>query len=342
MSHDLSSARLRLVAATPDLLHAELAGHAALAAALGVAVPGEWPPEFYDENAVRWTLDKLQDPAWLGWSSYYLVADGTLVGLCGFKGPPDATGTVEIGYGLVPSAQGKGYATEAANRLIDRALTVPAVTRVTAETMPALLPSIGVLERCGLRLLGEGSERGVIRFELTKADAEAGHRAIAPHVRSLVRLLGHMAWANRQALDAVRGAAGDRSRTLALLSHILGAEHTWLTRILGEAATVAVWPTLTLEQATELSGQNERRLREIIFGLTPNDLRRTISYRNSAGEEFATSIEDILLHLFMHGSYHRGQIAQQQRIDGQVAAPSDYIAFARGASAAGRVSGGKP
>lgn len=342
MSHDLSSKRLRLVAATPDLVRADLAGPAALAAALGATVPGEWPPEFYDEGAMRWTLDKLQDPAWLGWSSFYLIASGTLVGLCGFKGPPDASGTVEIGYGLVPTAQGKGFATEAAIALIDHALTVPTVSRVIAETMPALLPSIGVLERCGLRLLGEGSERGVIRFELTRADAEAGRRTIAPHQRTLVRLLGHMAWADRQALEAIRGTSGDRTRSLELFSHILGAEHTWLTRILDEPATVAVWPTLSLEEAAELARENELRFRALIFSLDPTELRETIGYRNSAGEEFATSIEDILLHLFLHGAYHRGQIAQQQRNDGQVAAPTDYIAFARGASAAGRVPGEKP
>lgn len=339
---DLASRRLRLVAATPALVQADIDGHAALGQALGVTVPGEWPPQYYDEGAMRWTLDKLKDPAWLGWSSFYLIADGTLVGLCGFKGPPDSTGTVEMGYGLIPSAQGKGFATEAATALIDHALTVPAVSRVTAETMPALLPSIGVLERCGLRPLGEGSERGVIRFELTRADAAAGRRAIAPHLRSLVRMLGHMAWADRQALGAIRNASSDRARSLELFNHILGAEHTWLTRMQGAPATVAVWPRLDLEQATALAEQNELGFRAFVFGLSEADLRRTISYRNSAGEEFATSIEDVLLHVFMHGAYHRGQIAQQQRIDGQLAGPSDYIAFARGASAAGRAPGATP
>lgn len=340
--HELVSARLRLIAATPAIVEADLAGQGALAAVLGAEVPSEWPPEFYDEAAMRWTLDKLQDPAWHAWSSFYLIADTTLVGLCGYKGPPDASGTVEIGYGLVPPAQGQGYATEAANRLIDHALAVPAVTRVVAETMPALLPSIAVLERCGMRLLGEGSERGVVRYELTRADAAAGRRTIQFHIRSLVRLLGHMAWADQQALQAIRSAAGDRAHSLALFSHILGAEHTWLTRILGQPATVKVWPTLDLDQAAELAAQNEMGFRALIFGLSVADLRRVISYSNSAGESFATSIEDILLHVFIHGAYHRGQIAQRQRLDDQAAAPTDFIAFARGASAAGRVPGGKP
>jgi RimJ/RimL family protein N-acetyltransferase len=40
---------------------------------------------------------------------------------------------------------------------------------VIAETLPELTPSIGVLGKCGFHLIGEGSEPGVIRFELTRA-----------------------------------------------------------------------------------------------------------------------------------------------------------------------------
>ena len=42
-----------------------------------------------------------------------------------------------------------------------------------AETLPELTPSIGVLRKGGFALIGEGSEPGVIRFELTRAAYEA-------------------------------------------------------------------------------------------------------------------------------------------------------------------------
>jgi RimJ/RimL family protein N-acetyltransferase len=39
---------------------------------------------------------------------------------------------------------------------------------VIAETYPHLTPSIGVMEKCGLAFAGEGSEEGVIRYELPR------------------------------------------------------------------------------------------------------------------------------------------------------------------------------
>lgn len=41
------------------------------------------------------------------------TSDGLAVGGLGFFGPPDASGRVELGYGLVPGARGAGLASEA-------------------------------------------------------------------------------------------------------------------------------------------------------------------------------------------------------------------------------------
>ena len=88
----------------------------------------------------------------------------TLVGVVGYKGMPK-DGTVEVGYGIVAEHQRRGYATEATRALVDQAFATPGVTRVIAETLPGLAPSIGVLEKLKFTLIGEGSEPGVIRYE---------------------------------------------------------------------------------------------------------------------------------------------------------------------------------
>jgi len=59
-------------------------------------------------------------------------SDGLAVGGVGFKGPP-AGDVVEIGYGLVPSARGHGYAAEAVGQLIQIAAEA-GVTTIRADT----------------------------------------------------------------------------------------------------------------------------------------------------------------------------------------------------------------
>lgn len=334
----LITRRLRLIPTTIDLLHADLAGPVALSAALGFEVPVSWPPEHYDAEDMRRTLGQLeQDPAAAAWTLHYVVTTGGQVaGIAGYKGKPAPEGTVEIGYSVLERFQRDGIAAEAAGALVERAFQSPEVQRVIAETLPHLLPSIRVLEKNGFRPVGQGSEPGVIRFELTRGDFEAGRREIPGHLRHLLRLLGHQAWADARALDALEGAVPSAPEALRLLAHVLGAEHIWLARLRGVAPLQAVWPELNLAGCRQLAVENELGYREFIFGLAPADLRRIVSYRNSAGQDLATAIEDILLHVFLHGAYHRGQVAQRLRLEGSVPEATDFIAFARGTPAAVR------
>lgn len=171
--------RLTLVPATVATVQAALDGPDALAATLGAVVPAGWPPQFVDAPALEFILARLdaglEQAAW--WMYFVLLprdgASPTLVGSAGYKGPPSADGTVELGYGIVSEYQRRGFASEATRGMVARAFRFPAVRRVIAETLPELTPSIGVLQKCGFRLIGEGSEPGVIRFEITRAEYAA-------------------------------------------------------------------------------------------------------------------------------------------------------------------------
>lgn len=154
------------------------------------------------------------------------------------------------------------------------------------------------------------------------------------HIRSL---MDHMAWADEQLLESLRQPSVPQ-RALDLYAHVLGAEHVWLTRLEQRAATVPVWPVMTLEECARLAVENRDAFRAYVSRLTSGDLRRTVHYRNSAGDEFDNAIEDILVHVAMHGSYHRGQVTMLVRDAGAEPQPTDYIAFVRGAPAATRDS----
>jgi RimJ/RimL family protein N-acetyltransferase len=90
---------------------------------------------------------------------YYRITrsdDGRAIGGLGFKGRPDA-GCVEIGYGLVPSARGHGYAAEAVIALLTVAAD-HAVSRVIADTTPDNIASQRTLIRAGFRLVSADAE----------------------------------------------------------------------------------------------------------------------------------------------------------------------------------------
>lgn len=82
-------------------------------------------------------------------------ADRTAIGQLGTKGPPDANGTVEIGYGLNPAYWGQGYASEAVGALLAFLLAQPTVRRITAETLIDNQASMRVLEKLGFARIGE-------------------------------------------------------------------------------------------------------------------------------------------------------------------------------------------
>lgn len=82
-------------------------------------------------------------------------ASRSVIGSAGFKGPPDETGMVEIAYGIVPTFEGRGYATEAAAALVSFAASTGRVRVVRAHTLPANNASTRVLAKCGFQRVGD-------------------------------------------------------------------------------------------------------------------------------------------------------------------------------------------
>ncbi len=168
----IKSERLNLIAATSELINKDIAGREVLAEALDVIVPESWPPDLYGSRAMQFALTQLGDVSERGWSFWYLLTAEDpceLVGICGFKGRPDESGSVEIGYSILSAYQRRGYATEAVTRLVGWAFSHHNVTEVCAETFPHLRQSIQVLKKNGFEYTGAGSETGVIRYAIKRS-----------------------------------------------------------------------------------------------------------------------------------------------------------------------------
>ncbi|MFJ5637944.1 GNAT family N-acetyltransferase [Streptomyces goshikiensis] len=80
--------------------------------------------------------------------------DFEAIGGLGFHGPPDEDGAVTIGYGLVPVAQGRGYATEALRGLL-RFARAHGVRQVRGDTDRGNTASQRVMAAAGMKPVGE-------------------------------------------------------------------------------------------------------------------------------------------------------------------------------------------
>jgi [ribosomal protein S5]-alanine N-acetyltransferase len=109
----------------------------------------------------------VADPGDQAWGHRQVVerASGLVVGGIGFFGPPREGGEVEVGYGIVPSRQGCGYATEAVAAMLAMAWADPRVTAVVAGTDPGNAASQRVLEKAGFRRVAADGE---FRYRLSR------------------------------------------------------------------------------------------------------------------------------------------------------------------------------
>jgi [ribosomal protein S5]-alanine N-acetyltransferase len=140
---------------------------------LGAQITADWD-DF--APAMKVSRDKLRrNSALLGWWTH-LVLTGTppvIAGVCGYTGPPNAQGVVEIAYGTAPSFRGQGLAKWAAAELIRRAFHDTRVRVICAQTLPEENASTRVLRKVGLTFvgLGEDADVGTVwRWELARVE----------------------------------------------------------------------------------------------------------------------------------------------------------------------------
>ena len=141
----------------------------------------------------------------------------------------------------------------------------------------------------------------------------------------LRRQFAYNAWANQEVMAAIRAGGYDTSRSLQLLSHVLAAEQLWLDRLKQVQQTIPVWPEPDLAWCVGKVAELKRRWSEYLELATSADLSQTISYKNSKGESWTSTILDVLTHVILHSAYHRGQIASHMRERGVTPAYTDFI-----------------
>jgi uncharacterized damage-inducible protein DinB len=137
------------------------------------------------------------------------------------------------------------------------------------------------------------------------------------------------AWANREVLANLKTSSRSTARPLQLLSHILSAEQLWLERIRERPQTLPVWPEFNFDQCEMQIDECARLWLDLLAQLDSAALSKNVAYKNSKGEPWSSTIQDILTHVLLHSAYHRGQIASHIRANGEQPAYTDFILAVR-------------
>lgn len=139
----IATPRLRLVPNTPAGVRAQIE---AMDAAGRAQLSADWLAQLQTATT---------GDSWvLGFTLVHQQSDA-VVGTCGFKGPPDGDGVVEIAYGIAPEEQNRGYAAEAAAALVRFAFDSGRVRLVRAHTFANTNASGRVLMKCGFTSAGQ-------------------------------------------------------------------------------------------------------------------------------------------------------------------------------------------
>lgn len=143
-------------------------------------------------------------------------------------------------------------------------------------------------------------------------------------------LLAYNSWANNLFLECLADNTVANARVYLLMSHLLTAEEIWLCRLQGlPAPHENLWQEYELPILKEKSQRSTKAWTTWLLNCQESDFFSNISYRNTKGEAFSTSVADILNHVINHGTYHRAQIATLLSLEAVDPPQSDYIIYAR-------------
>ena len=157
----------------------------------------------------------------------------------------------------------------------------------------------------------------------------------------LGQLAAYNSWANQKLIDCIQAlpeevalkvVPSSFSSLQATLLHMWDAESIWWQRMKlqeGVMAPSVNFKGTTRDVSAALLHQN-RLWQTWIGNATPAAIDHVFMYYNSKREPFKISINQMLVHVFNHGTYHRGQMVNMLRQSGvQKIPPTDFVLWTR-------------
>lgn len=157
----------------------------------------------------------------------------------------------------------------------------------------------------------------------------------------LKQLAAYSYWANQRLLDVIVVLPGEKQKQeipssfnslYSTVLHMWNAESIWWQRMKLQERIIApieIFKGGMKDLANELLQQN-KQWQEWVNNASDAMLDHVFQYQNSKKEQFKQPTYQMLIHVFNHGTYHRGQLVNMLRQLGiEKIPPTDFIIWSR-------------
>lgn len=157
---------------------------------------------------------------------------------------------------------------------------------------------------------------------------------------ALTDFLRYNDWANDRLLNAAAELSDDvldqpfdvgLGSLRRILTHIWAGEQTWLQRWRGMTETP--WPDesvkLSIAELSQRFAETRTERAAFIAGLSDAALAKEITYRDSKGSLFRSTLSDMLTQGAVHSTHHRAQAANLVRRTSDAIVDLDYMYWVR-------------
>jgi len=138
-------------------------------------------------------------------------------------------------------------------------------------------------------------------------------------------------WSNTLILDSIKAMPATDERILFLFSHLLSSHCMWLSRVNKTAMTCTLFQERSIEECEQLMQENLIGWKKFLDQTTDKDLEQEIEFMaawEANPSKRTMRIDDAIIHLINHSSYHRGQIVARMKGHLDELPLSTYIMFA--------------
>jgi len=147
-------------------------------------------------------------------------------------------------------------------------------------------------------------------------------------------------WANKKIIETANLLSEEQinkqivssfSSIYKTMIHLMEVENVWWERLkLVEHTTLSGWFTGNFDELSKKLLQLSQQWEDWVRKANEVNINHVFAYQNTKKELFKQPVYEVLLHLFNHQTYHRGQVVTMFRQLGiEKIPPTDFIVFSR-------------